>query len=92
MIDVIQETPVSLFDVARKLGVTTTTVRAWASNRGKRRLETAKVGGKRITSWEAVQRFIEQDDEADDVPPPRLAVVAANHERSMTVLREKYGF
>lgn len=57
MVDVTRETIVSLIEVARRLNVTVQTVRNWADRQVAPQLETAKFGGKVVTSWEAVQRF-----------------------------------
>lgn len=57
MIDVTRETVVSLLDVARRLDVTVQTVRNWSMRQVGAQLETAKFGGKVVTSWEAVRRF-----------------------------------
>ena len=50
----------SLAAVAKRFGVTVKTVRRWVRGVGGRQLETAKLGGKRYTSLEAIQRFSQQ--------------------------------
>lgn len=96
MIDVLKETPVGLAEVAKRLGVGIATVRGWARGRGSRRLETAKAGGKRITTLEALQRFIQQET----ANPPQSASIAALHRRRLSggssdaairALRERHG-
>lgn len=55
----------SLIDVARRLGVTVKTVRNWSkpsTSPQRPQLETAKAGGKVITTEEALQRFIRQQN------------------------------
>lgn len=75
MIDITRETVVSLSDAARKLGVHIRTARQWAARQHtskKPQLETAKAGGKRITTLEAIQRFLTQ--ETTEAPlDPQLA-------------------
>jgi transposase len=65
MIDLKSETLLSLPEAAERLGVTLKTIYVWA-NRTDRRLETAKLGGKRYTSLEAIQRFSVQNEEPQD--------------------------
>lgn len=68
MIDITRETIVSLSDAANRLSVTHKTIRKWASMPG-RKLETAKVGGKVITSLEALQRFSDQRGDGETGSP-----------------------
>lgn len=56
-IDITRETVVDLNDVARRLRVHIKTVRGWGKRLNGRRLETVKLGGKIVTSLEALQRF-----------------------------------
>lgn len=88
MLDIQKETPVSLFEVAEKFNVTVTTVRKWTNPNKRHHLETAKIGGKRFTTWEAVQRFVEPDNPEAE----KAAIIRASHERAMKVLRELHGF
>jgi transposase len=68
VIDFTKEKPLSLAAVAERFGVAVKTVRAWARGVGGRRLETAKLGGKRFTSLEAIQRFSRQATEQEQLP------------------------
>ena len=61
MVDLIRETPVDLKTVANRFNVTMKTVYAWMKGVHGRQLETVKVGGKRVTSLEAIQRFSRED-------------------------------
>lgn len=62
MVDLIREQPLELKEVAARFKVTMKTVYAWIDGVNGRRLETAKVGGKRYTTAEAIQRFSLEDD------------------------------
>jgi transposase len=88
----IRETPISLRQLAKRLGVTPKTVYLWSSpQRGaKPRLETARVGGKRMTSLEALQRFTQQDDETPAVQVPHSS--SSEYEREKQLLRAERGF
>jgi hypothetical protein len=68
VIDFTKETPLSLAAVAERFGVAVKTVRSWARGVGGRRLETAKLGGKRFTSLEAIQRFSMQATQQKQLP------------------------
>ncbi len=68
VIDFTKETPLSLAAVAERFGVAVKTVRSWARGVGGRRLETAKLGGKRFTSLEAIQRFSKQATQQKQLP------------------------
>ena len=57
MIDFKTETVLTLAGAAKRLGISVKTVRAWSKRVSGRKLETAKLGGKRFTSLEAIQRF-----------------------------------
>jgi len=81
MIDVTCERVISLKDAAKRLGVTLKTVYLWSSSERQPRLETAKFGGKRVTSLEALQRFSQQDD-------PALALAGAGINREREARRE----
>lgn len=56
-LDITRETVVDLNEVARRLRVHIKTVRGWGKRLNGPRLETAKFGGKIVTSLEALQRF-----------------------------------
>ena len=68
MIDFTKETPLSLAAVAKRSGVAIETVRRWARGVGGLRLETAKLGGRRFTSLEAIQRFSQQGTKQKRLP------------------------
>ena len=68
VIDFTKEKPLSLAAVSQRFGVTVKTVRSWARGVGGRRLETAKLGGKRFTSLEAIQRFSRQTAQQKQLP------------------------
>ena len=68
VIDFTKEKPLSLASVAERFGVAVKTVRSWARGVGGRRLETAKLGGKRFTSLEAIQRFSQQGTTQKQLP------------------------
>lgn len=90
MIDLTRETVLSVHQAAEKLGVTTKTVYLWASDaRGdKPRLETAKVGGKRITTLEALQRFTQQEAGAT---PAYVPAIETDYEAAIRGLRDLHG-
>jgi transposase len=73
MLDLINEQPISFHDVAENQNVDLSTVWRW-SQKGYRgiRLESARQGGKRVTTLSAVQIFLERINEANPVasPPP----------------------
>jgi transposase len=60
MVNVAIEKPVKLKTVAQQFEVGLRTVYQWANRQRGNRLETFKAGGKRYTSWAAVQRFTGQ--------------------------------
>jgi hypothetical protein len=62
VIDLTREKLIDLEEAATICDVTTKTIRMWMA-RTIRRLETVKLGGKRMTSREALQRFAQQADE-----------------------------
>jgi hypothetical protein len=68
MIDFTKEEPLSLATVAKRLGVAVETVRRWARGIQGMQLETAKLGGKRFTSLEAIQRFSRQSIKQKKLP------------------------
>ena len=61
MVELLQETRVSLTQLAREQGVYMPTVWRWAM-KGARgvKLETMQIGGRRYTTQEAFQRFVER--------------------------------
>jgi hypothetical protein len=63
VIDVTREKLIDLDAAAEICAVTVKTIRMWMG-RQSRQLETVKLGGKRMTSREALQRFAQQDGEA----------------------------
>lgn len=74
MIDVDVEEPLSLPDAAKSLPgrPSLCTLHRWARRGiGNQRLETVLVGGRRFTSREALQRFIEQRTAAAEGQPIR---------------------
>src|SRR5690606_39237517 len=96
MIDITRETVISLSDAARKLGVHIRTAREWAARiptPAKPRLETAKAGGKRITSLEAVQRFLRHDSAESPAPNQSHlnAASLAKHNEALARLKERHG-
>lgn len=91
MVDITRETQLKMHEAAKVARVSRQTVYAWSTRRRGKRLETAKMGGHRITSLEAIQRFLEQNDEG-------AAAVAVpvgpqpDHDRATQLLRERHGF
>ena len=61
MIDLQNETLVTLADLARRLGLGRPTIENWITgrNRNRRTLEAIKIGGRIYTSFEAITRFSE---------------------------------
>jgi hypothetical protein len=68
VIDFTKETPLSLAAAAKRFGVAVQTIRRWVRGVGGLRLETAKLGGKRFTSLEAIQRFSQQSTKQKQLP------------------------
>lgn len=58
MVDFCCETPISINDAARFLGVSRQCIENWLRSG----LDSSKVGGKRFTSKEAIQRFSTQGE------------------------------
>ncbi|MBC7853632.1 MAG: DUF1580 domain-containing protein [Pirellulaceae bacterium] len=88
MIDFTKEKPLSLAAVAERFGVAVKTVRSWARGVGGRRLETAKLGGKRFTSLEAIQRFAKQATAQKHLP---IEPLRADYEEVRRLLSERRG-
>lgn len=91
MVDIIRETRLSMEEAAEFAGVTRQTVYAWANRIRGKRLETAKLGGKRVTTREAIQRFLDQDGGSSErvlvpVGPP------SDFEDATRLLKERHGF
>ncbi len=90
MIDITSETILTLADAAKSLPkrsgrrIHTSTVYRW-SQRGCRgiRLETAQLGGSRVTSVEALQRFVERLTAADPRISTPMAVTPARRRREI---------
>jgi excisionase family DNA binding protein len=87
MIDLTKETPITLMEAAEKLKVTTLTVRRWIAAKG-RCLESTRVGGRRLTSLEALQRFTGQPEpvKQEEIPVVEFDTTAA-HEEAMAFIR-----
>ena len=60
MIDISHEKLLTVDQAAERFGVTRKAVFGWMKQGRERQLESCKIGGKRYTSLEAVQRFSEQ--------------------------------
>lgn len=80
---VLAETTLSLPQAAARLGVGFSSVRRWTAAGVKRRadgvmvrLETAKRGGARVTSVEAIERFHEALNAAEPAAPQRTPAQA----------------
>ena len=87
--NVMQERPITLQSVAQRFGVTLKTVYCWAAGTSGKRLETVKVGGRRMTTEEAVNRFAS----ADQQQQPSFAATSGNdYDASMKALKELHGF
>lgn len=91
VVDLTREKRLDMDEAAAFAGVTRQTIYAWFTRRHGKRLETAKMGGKRITTLEALQRFLDQDgDEQAAASVP--AGPQPDHDRAMQLLRERHGF
>jgi excisionase family DNA binding protein len=92
MIDVNREELLTFDEAASVMKVTWKTIYMWSKRAGKR-LESVKLGGKRLTSREALQRFAEQDD--SDAHPVGAVIPPAgpqsDYERSLQTLEERHG-
>ena len=87
MIDFTKGKPLSLAAVAERFGVAVKTVRSWARGVGGRRLETAKVRGKRFTTLEAIQLFSRQATQQRQLPFKTLtARQRRNSERAQRLI------
>lgn len=90
MIDITTETVLTLADAAKRLPtrsgrrIHVSTLYRW-SQRGCRgiRLETAQLGGSRITSMQALQRFCERLGAADARASAPMAVTSARRRREI---------
>jgi hypothetical protein len=70
----LKETQIGLTQLAHLHEVHPSTVHRWCSRgAGGVRLETAKVGGRRITSLEAFQRWVDQRSGTDGSPTAPIA-------------------
>lgn len=86
MVDFATETPVDVREVTERFRVTHDTVYRWF----KRGLEHAKVGGKVVTSWPAINRFSRQSQAANtDAAPVTIDRATA---AALKELRERFGF
>ena len=90
MIDITTETVLTLADAAKRLPtrsgrrIHVSTLYRW-SQRGCRgiRLETAQLGGSRITSMQALQRFCERLSDADPCVSAQISVTPARRRREI---------
>lgn len=90
MIDITCETILTLSDAAKSLPrrsgrrIHVSTLYRW-SQRGCRgiRLETAQLGGSRITSMQALQRFCERLSDADPCVSAQISVTPARRRREI---------
>ena len=93
MIDIARETLLSVADVARKLGVTRKAVYDWinrSATHPNKHLESVRVGGKVLTSENALRRFAQQsDDEQGSEQPERYPNLS--HEEVARQLLEEHG-
>jgi transposase-like protein len=62
MVDFAKEQVIGVQRLQKKLGVSADTIRRWF----RQGLESRKLGGKRFTSLEALNRFSGESDEVDD--------------------------
>ncbi|MBL9092278.1 MAG: DUF1580 domain-containing protein [Planctomycetaceae bacterium] len=80
MVDVTRETILSVEEAAERAHTSPKTIYSWFrthdhKGRPKQRvLESAKLGGKRITSLEALQRYVVQGMEPRPLPVPAMSV------------------
>ena len=74
MIDLTQETPISISDVAKMFGVSRSTTDAWR----KKGLECFRMGGKVFTTKEALNRFQQPDSLPED---GSFSVTVRDHHR-----------
>lgn len=91
MIDISTETRLTIPQAAARLGVSRETAYRYLQGiRHGYRLESLKIGGKRFTSVEACDRFVEAQN--DDQPPERIKTRrerAKDHERAIAYLRKE---
>lgn len=91
VVDIIRETRLSVNEAAKFAGVTRQTIHGWMARTHGKRLESAKLGGKRITTREAIQRFLDQEESGTRIPIRSVAgEVYANHERALAALDERH--
>lgn len=97
MVNLKTEALLNLKQAAERCGVSVKTVRNWAERMTGPRLETAKLGGRVVTTLEALQRFTVQRDTvvyqqrqvAESLRPPLMSNAA--HDDAMRRLREIHG-
>jgi len=88
MIDIRREQTATLEEAADRLKVNVVTVRRWAAAR---QLETYRAGRSIRTSWEAVQRFIGQSDDTDDLAGAGAPVRPSPSDDARRQLLERHG-
>ena len=84
MVDFATETPVDVRQLTERFRVTHDTVYRWF----KRGLEHAHVGGKVVTTWQAVNRFSRQ---SDSTPAPPPVVIDRETAEAIKNLNARYG-
>jgi hypothetical protein len=89
MVNVVNEQPLTLQQLAERLPFSYKTIHSWSKygHRGVK-LETVPLGGKRISSMEAVQRFTERLAQLEAAPVPAVPPRSQDANRR---LREEFG-
>jgi predicted DNA-binding transcriptional regulator AlpA len=72
----------SVAEAAGVAGVTRKSVYKWAKATDRPRLETAMVGGKRVTTLECIQRFLRQEEPST----PPATIIPTDYEAGMKLI------
>lgn len=94
MVNITTELLLDLKQAAQRCGVSVKTIRNWSSRATEPRLETAKLGGKVVTTLEALQRFTVQKVSGEHETRQSAAMARhtnATHEEAMQRLKAVHG-
>jgi transposase len=92
VVDITREKRLDMDEAAAFAKVSRQTIYALANRLRGKRLETAKLGGKRITTLEAIQRFLDQKDDRSAAPVLVPVGPPSDYEEASRLLKERHGF